>query len=68
MNAIGKQVKIMRQARVMTQKRLSEEAGVSLPYICQLERGKVNPSIQLIQSIADALECDLQVLLTIKEI
>jgi len=52
---VGKRVEQLRARRAMTRKRLAELSGVSLAYLSRLEGGKGNISLQLLQSVANAL-------------
>ena len=40
----------------MTLAQVAEESGVSLPYVSNLERGRGNPTIEALRSIAAALQ------------
>lgn len=42
----------------MTQSELAKMVGVSRGYICYIERGKMRPSEELAQKIAEILEFD----------
>lgn len=48
----------------MSLRELSAKAGVSNPYISQLERGLHEPSIRVLRSIASALDTSADLLLT----
>lgn len=52
---VGHRLKVTRQRRRMTLKRVAGQAGISESYLSQLERGKVNGSIGSLQRIAAAL-------------
>lgn len=46
----------IRQAKNMTIRDLAEKSGVSIGYICHLERGtRKNPTIEVIEKLAKAL-------------
>ena len=50
-------LKKYRKQKNMTIRELSEISGVSMGYICHLERGtRKNPSKEVMKKIADALE------------
>ena len=50
------QLKKIRQEKGMTLLKLSELSGVSVGYLCHLERGtRKNPSIEIMEKIAVAL-------------
>ena len=47
----------------MTQEDLADKIGVSKQYIGLIERGKVSPGLDIIEKIAEALDCELRLLL-----
>lgn len=49
--------------RRMTKKELSEKSGVSISFLSDLTTGKANPSLQVMESIANALGKPLPMLL-----
>ena len=49
-------VKILRKYRDLTQAELANEAGISRPYLTEIETGKKDGSIRAIKAIAEALE------------
>lgn len=51
----GNSVKVWREYRGLTQKALAEAAGISVPYLSQLESGKRAGSLEVLSSIAAAL-------------
>ena len=46
----------MREGKNMSQEELANRAEVSLPQITRIERGKINPTICTIKSLAIGLE------------
>lgn len=52
---IGEKIRAIRKERGFTQKELGERAGIAEPTIRRYELGKLNPKIETIQKIADAL-------------
>ena len=55
-NKIGKNIKKLRQAKGLSQDRLSKAADVSYNLIIKLETGGItNPTIETLQKIAKAL-------------
>ena len=48
-------VKVWRNFRKMTQQELAEKAGISVPYLSQLETGKRKGSLEALNAIARAL-------------
>jgi transcriptional regulator with XRE-family HTH domain len=49
--------------RGMTKHDLSEKAGISISFLSDLTNGKANPSLKIMEAIADALETPLPMLL-----
>ncbi len=56
---LGQKVRALRAGRGMTRKMLAADSAVSERYLAQLERGKGNISIGLLQRVALALRTDL---------
>lgn len=48
-------IKILRKYRGFTQAELAEKAGISRPYLTEIETGKKDGSVRAIKSIAEAL-------------
>jgi DNA-binding XRE family transcriptional regulator len=48
-------VKILREHRGMTQAELAKEAGISRPYLTEIETGKKDGSIRAMKALAEAL-------------
>jgi transcriptional regulator with XRE-family HTH domain len=55
-DAFGKRLREIRRRRDMTQERLAELSGLSIQYIGEIERGKRNPSLTSIETLASALD------------
>jgi len=53
-------IKIIRKHRGMTQGNLAEAAGISRPYLTEIETGKKDGSIRALKSIAGALDISLE--------
>lgn len=53
--AIGDFIREQRQSAKLSLRRLAEEAGVSNPYLSQIERGLRKPSAEILQQLAKAL-------------
>jgi transcriptional regulator with XRE-family HTH domain len=60
---VGANVRSLRQSAGLTQEQLAFEAGIDLTYVGGIERGRRNPSLLVMVSIADALNVDPTVLL-----
>jgi transcriptional regulator with XRE-family HTH domain len=63
LRAIGTAIRAARRRAGMPMTVLAERAGVSQPYLSQLENGRNNPSIQTLYRIANALDLSPQDLL-----
>lgn len=60
MNKVGKKLKQKMNEKNITQAKLSKQSGVSQSYICDLiNENSQNPSVLVIQKIANALEIPL---------
>jgi transcriptional regulator with XRE-family HTH domain len=55
----GQNVRLAREKKSWSQDRLSEESGLHRTYISGIERGVRNPTIEIVQQIAIALDVDL---------
>ena len=53
---IGAFIREQRQLAELSLRRLAEKAGVSNPYLSQIERGLRRPSAEILQQLAKALE------------
>jgi transcriptional regulator with XRE-family HTH domain len=65
--SIFDQINVVRSFLGMKQKQLSKRTNISQPNISAIEAGKKNVNLNTLKKIADALECDLQVILTPKK-
>jgi DNA-binding XRE family transcriptional regulator len=63
--AIGKDhpVKIIRKYRGLTQSTLAQSAGLSRPYLTEIETGRKSGSIAALQTLARALRVSPEILL-----
>ncbi len=66
LKAFGKNVKIERIRRDLTQEQLAEKMDVSQNYIACIETGKQNMSLGKILELSIALNTDIENLLTFK--
>lgn len=55
LSALGARVRMLRQARGLSQEKLAELAGLHRTYISSVELGKRNVSLLNIQALANAL-------------
>jgi len=63
LESVGRKVRALRAGRGMTRKMLASDSDVSERYLAQLEQGKGNISIGLLQRVASALRTDITDLL-----
>jgi len=61
---LGARVRELRRVRGLTLKALGREAGLSHPFLSQLERGLARPSVGSVERIAHALEVPVSALWT----
>ncbi len=59
---LGMRIRYLRKQKGLSQLDLSLEAEVNKNYISDLERGRRNPSILLLERICKALDIDLETL------
>lgn len=59
---LGQNIKIKRQELDLCQFELAERVGVTQTHISDIERGKRNPSVELLIKIAKAFKCDVNYL------
>ena len=57
--SLGKRLRSRRVALGLTLAVASARAGLSLPYVSNLERGRGNPTIDALRSLADALDLEV---------
>ena len=58
---LARQVLHLRLENGWTQKELAERAGTKQANISRLENAKLNPSVEMLQRVADALGAELEV-------
>ena len=63
----GNRLKQCRKLAGLTQETLAERAGVCSKYIGELERGRKNPSLEVLQRLASALNIELSEFLGFSE-
>lgn len=54
--SIGANVRKLRSIKQMTLKQVAEKSGTSVALLSQVERGRVNPSVNTLRKLADALD------------
>jgi transcriptional regulator with XRE-family HTH domain len=52
----------------MTKSELADKAGISVSFLSDLTNGKANPSLKIMEAIAEALETALPVLLEVTDL
>lgn len=57
---LGKQIKERRNVLRITQPDLSEMAGISINTLYKIERGQANPTIKVLNKIADILGMEIK--------
>ena len=62
MNSIGDYIKQQREQAKISMRQLAEQAGVSNPYLSQIERGLRKPSAEILQQIAKGLRISAEAL------
>jgi transcriptional regulator with XRE-family HTH domain len=60
--ALGEFIRTQRQLTNLTLRQMAQLAGVSNPYLSQVERGIYKPSAEVLKGIADALKLSAQTL------
>ena len=58
-NSFGQSVRAIRVASGLTQEELADRAGLDRSYIGGVERGERNPSLSVIEKIAEGLDVTL---------
>ena len=58
---LGGKIKGRRKTLGITQKHLAELAGVNPNTIIRIENGKINPTIEVVNSVADVLGMELTI-------
>lgn len=59
MKEFGEHLRALRKARGLSQAQLGERADLNDKYLGELERGKGNPSLEVLQNLAKALGVDV---------
>jgi transcriptional regulator with XRE-family HTH domain len=54
--ALGRAIRVLRTERGLARKDLAEAAGISYPYLSEIETGKKRPSSKALFAVAEALE------------
>jgi transcriptional regulator with XRE-family HTH domain len=59
MAALGKRIQSIRRSKGFTQQKLGERTEINYKHIGEIERGRQNPSLALVQKIAEGLDVEL---------
>jgi transcriptional regulator with XRE-family HTH domain len=59
----GKKIMLLRQSKNISLTELAKNTGISTAYLCQIEKGKVLPSISTLKDIADTLDTSVRELM-----
>lgn len=59
---LGNNIKRIRKEKEWTQEYLAEKAGISVPFMTQIELARKQPSLEVIEKIAKALDVPYDVL------
>lgn len=57
---LGKRIEYLRKSKGWSQLELALESEVNKNYLCDLEKGRRNPSLEILERIADALNVSLE--------
>lgn len=64
MEPLGDRIRARRVGLGMTLATVAERAGLSLPYVSNLERGRGNPTLDALRALSTALDLPLSALVT----
>ena len=56
---IGERIKTQRKKLKITQEKMSEDIGITVPFISKIENGKANPTLDVMAEICDYLKLDI---------
>lgn len=56
---LGKRIKELRADRRLSQEQLAERMEANVTYLSSIERGRENPTLDLLMKLADALKVDV---------
>ncbi len=59
---IGYSIRFLRESKCVNQMKFANNVGISQGYLSQVERGHKNPSVELLQNIAEKLGIPLPVM------
>ena len=64
LNRIAENIRLVRLKKDFTQEQLAEKANITQKYLNLIEKKKANPSIVIVVNLCEALNIDLNSLLT----
>lgn len=64
---IGQNLKSIRKQKKISQVKLAESAGISRLFYGAVEKGTKNVSVDTLFDICEALECDIDIIITDKK-
>ena len=67
MNKTGLAVRIIRQAKNLTGSQLAKSAKISSALLSQIETGKKDPSLQVLERLASALDVPAEALILMRQ-
>ena len=53
---VGEKIRYFRKERHFSQKKLAQQAGISNTYLCDVEKGRSNCSLETLIKLSDALQ------------
>ena len=62
LNTLGEFISAQRRSAQLTLRQLAEQAGISNPYLSQIERGLRKPSAEVLQQLSKALRVSAETL------
>lgn len=66
-NVFGDHLKALRKGQGLTQEKLAEKCGLSVQYLGDVERGKANPTLAIVEKIGLALDIPIGELFNIED-
>ena len=61
---LGQRLRLIRKENQLTLKKLSQLSGLSVPYLSDMERSVVNPSVDTLQKVAEAYNISVKDLIS----
>lgn len=61
---LGQRLRFIRRENQLTLKKLSQRSGLSVPYLSDIERGVVNPSVDTLRKVAAAYNISVKYLIS----